>query len=259
MSKHDSYLQDGERLDELLIGGWKLIQHAEVFCFGMDAVLLAHFATVKSGVRAVDLGTGTGAIAFLLAARGAGQVAALELHPRLADMARRSCALNALEDIVQIVEADYRALGGILPAGESQLVVANPPYRPLGQGYLNRETPVASACHELTATLRDVVSSAAWLLGDRGRFAMVHRADRLCDVVAALREASLEPKRLRFVQSRENAAPKLLLIEGIRSGKPGLAVEPPLIIYDAAGEYSEEIRSYYRQEPVLYKGKGGGR
>lgn len=257
MSSAEKWLQPGERLDELLIGGWRIIQHPEVFCFGMDAVLLAHFATVKPGVRAVDLGTGTGAIAFLLAARGAGRVDALELHPRLADMATRSSRMNELTEIVRVTESDYRKVRDVLPAGERQLVVVNPPYRPLGHGYLNQSQPVASACHELTATLQDVTTAAAYLLGDRGRFAMVHRADRLCEVLAAMTAAALEPKRLRFVQARDGVAPKMLLVEGVRSGKPGLAVEPPLLIYQAAGGYSEEISSYYRQQPRLYAGKGG--
>ena len=257
MSGQDKYLQPGERLDDLLLGDLRIIQHPDVLCFGIDAVLLAHFATVKPGVRAVDLGTGTGAIAFLLTVRGAGSVNALELNPRVADMAGRSCRLNMLEEKVRVIEADYRELKGVLPAGESQLVVVNPPYRPLGQGFLNERRTVARACHELTATLEDVAKAAAYLLGDRGRIAMVHRADRLCEVMLALNSFGLEPKRLRFVQSRRDTAPKLLLIEGVRSGKPGIAVEPPLIIYDAVGVYSEEIQSYYRREPVIFTKRKG--
>ena len=219
--------------------------------------MLAHFATVKPGVQAVDLGTGTGAIAFLLAMRGAGCVNALEFNPRLAEMAARSSRLNGIEDKVRVLEADYRKLKNVLPAGETQLVVVNPPYRALGHGYLNESLSVANACHEVTATLDDVARAAAYLLGDRGRIAMVHRADRLCEVMLALSQAGLEPKRLRFVQSRRDTAPKLLLIEGVRSGKPGIAVEPPLIIYDAIGVYSEEIQSYYRREPIIFAKRRG--
>jgi tRNA1(Val) A37 N6-methylase TrmN6 len=242
-------LRPGERLDDLVINNLKIIQHPDEFRFALDAVLLAHFATVKTGIEAVDLGTGTGVIALLLAARGAGKVIGLEISPTLADMAQRSVALNGLGDRITIINGDLRGLAGTLPPGRYPLVVANPPYRPLGQGQISPNDRVAQACHELTANLADVLAAASSLLQFRGRFAMVHLPQRLTDILAGMRAVGVEPKRLRLVQSYAGKPPKLLLVEGIRGGQPGLTVLPPLIIYDECGKYCREILAYYQPKP----------
>lgn len=242
----DNYLRPGERLDELIINNMKIIQHPAEFRFALDAVLLAHFATVKPGSAAVDLGTGTGVIALLLAARGAGRITGLELSPTLADMARRSAAINNLSNQISIINGDLRHLPGVLPAGQYPLVVANPPYRPLGQGQISPNDRVAQACHELTASLADVLAAAGYLLQFRGRFAMVHLPQRLTDILAGMRAAGIEPKRLQMVQSQTGKPPKSLLVEGVRGGRPGLTVLPPLIIYDSSGNYCREILAYYQ-------------
>jgi tRNA1(Val) A37 N6-methylase TrmN6 len=246
----------GERIDDLVIGGLQIIQHPEEFCFTLDAVLLAHFASVAPGVKAVDLGTGTGAVALLLAARGA-KVIGIELNPRSAGMAARSVKLNQLESTVSIVCHDLKLVREILPSGEFPLVVANPPYRVPGHGLLNPKDTVAAARHELTATLADVIAAARYLVKYRGRFALVHLPERMAEILKAMTDAGLEPKRLRLVYPYPDKKPKFLLVEGIRGARPGLEVLPPLFVYSAQGEYSKEIREYYQAD--LDNGNDGAR
>ena len=239
-------INPGERIDDLLIGNLKLIQNESEFCFSLDAVLLAHFAMVRQGITAVDLGTGTGVIAFLLAARAAGHVVGIEMSPSMAAMATRSVMLNGLEDKVKIIHGDLCKIKDLLPAGSSDLVVSNPPYRPVGGGYISPNDKVAMAKHEVTATLQDVVNAAKHLVKTRGRFAMVHLPERMAEILVAMSEADIEPKRLQLVHSTVDKKPKMLLVEGIRGGKPGLEVLPPLIVYKADGSYSDEIQTYYK-------------
>jgi tRNA1Val (adenine37-N6)-methyltransferase len=244
----NEFLRPGERLDDLLIGGLKIIQQAGQFRFSLDAVLLAHFATVKRGAAAVDLGAGTGVLGLLLAARGAKRVTGVEINPEMVDMASRSIGVNGLDDRLAVVCADVRAIsGGALLEGQSwDLVVANPPYRPLGGGGVNPREELAMARHEIAGGLDDFAAAAAFLLKEKGRLAMVHLPERLADVVSTLRRAGIEPKRLRLVHPAPGKAAKLLLAEGVRGGRPGLTVEAPLYIYGEDGRYGEEIIAYYR-------------
>jgi len=237
-----------ERVDELLIGQLKVIQHEEEFCFSLDAILLSHFATVRPGIKAVDLGTGTGVIALLLTARGAQHVTGVELSHSMADMAKRSVALNKLEEKVVIMQGDLRKVKDILPSDGCDLVVSNPPYRPVGGGYISPNDKVAQAKHEITATLNDVVNAARYLLKyRRGRFAMVHLPERMAEILTAMSQADIEPKRLQLVYSSIDKKPTMLLVEGIRGAKPGLEVLPPFVVYKPDGSYSNEIKQYYKE------------
>lgn len=248
MKKTNPELKPGERLDDLMIRRMKIIQHEKQFCFSLDAVLVAHFATLKAKAGVFDLGTGTGVIAFLLAARGAGKVDALEINPLMADMARRSAALNGLEGRVAIHAMDLKRVRERFPAGSADLVVTNPPYWPLGKGKLSEADDVAVARHEIAAALADVVESARYLLKYRGRFAMVHLPERLSEIMVLMHGAGIEPKRMRLVQSRTHKPPAMVLVEGASGARPGLRIEPPLVVYEADGAYTEEILQYYREE-----------
>ena len=234
--KEKPELEPGERLDFLGLGDWQVIQRADEFRFSVDAVLLAHFATVKPGSVAADLGTGTGAVALFLLSRGCGSVTGFELAPRLADMAARTAALNGLAGRLRVVNGDIREIQSLHPAGTFQLVTANPPYRKTGSGRISPLDGMARACHELDAGLDDFVRAAAFLLKIRGRLAMIHLPERLPDLFAAMRGAGLEPKRMRMVQSLADRPPTMVLLEAVRGGRTGgLAVSPPLGSVSAAG------------------------
>lgn len=237
-----------ERVDDLGLGGLRIIQHPRSFCFSLDAVLLAHFVRLRLQDQVVDLGAGNGAISLLLAARGARVVAAVELDKAAASRAARSIQLSRRSGQVQVHCGDYRQALPHLPGGIWDVVVANPPYFQPERGRSSLEKGLAR--QEVTATLADVLKAARRLVRFRGRVALVHRADRMVDVLTAMREVNLEPKRLQLVQPREGAPANLLLIEGVHGGKPGLEVLPPLAVYEADGSYTAQLRACYEASPA---------
>ncbi len=241
-------LCEGERLDDLVRDGMRIIQRPDQFCFSVDSVLLAHFVSVKKQDRFVELGTGTGAIALLLAAFGAAHVTAIEKNPVLADLAAKSVRGNGKEDVISVLCADYTKFPEKKPLGHFTAVVVNPPYRPQGAGRLRKEEDVSAATHETTASLSDVFDAAARLLQDGGRLFMVHRADRLADLICEGRKRRFEPKRLRFIQSHEGEEAKRVLLEWRRGGAPDVKILPPLVLHRADGSYTDEMLAIYGKE-----------
>lgn len=253
MEQYLKTLKEHERLDDLQIGGYKLIQDREKFCFGIDAVLLSDFATAKAGDRVIDMGTGTGVIPILLAAKtDAYRIIGVEIQEAMVEMAGRSVALNNLGDRVSIIHGDISTGLEELGKGKWDVVVSNPPYKKRGSGLLNPESGKAIARHEILCTLDDVLKTGAGLLRDRGRFFMIHRPDRLIDILVGMRGVGLEPKRIRLVHPYIGKAPNLLLIEGVLGGRPYLKWMPPLYVYDSKGNYTDEIcRIYGRKRDGL--------
>lgn len=237
--------KENERLDDLLCSGRKIIQNTKEFCFSIDAVLLAHYPRCHKNWRVLDLGTGTGVMPLLMADE-VKEIHAVELNPVMADLARRNVELNGLTDKIFVREGDYRGIRDMYEPESFDLVIANPPYRPLQQGQLNSLSGVARARHEITATLADVVSAARYLLRFHGRFAMVHLPERLGEILVAMHENHIEAKRLQMVQPKVGKDPNLMLIEGIAGGNPGgLKVSAPLIVHNEDGSYTDEILKIY--------------
>ncbi len=239
-------LLPNERLDDLNRNGFKIIQNSEKFCFGMDAVLLSGFANVKSGERALDLGTGTGIIPILLAAKTKGEhFTGLEIQEESADMARRSVCYNNLQDKIEIQLGDIKDASEIFGASSFDVITTNPPYMIGGHGLVNPESAKAIARHEIKCTLEDVISQSAKVLKPTGRFYMVHRPFRLGEIISLMTKYHIEPKRMRLVYPYVDAEPNMVLIEGLRGGKPRMTVEKPLIVYKESGKYTDEIYDLY--------------
>jgi len=235
-------LEAGERLDHLLTQDLKIIQSPEVFSFSLDAVLLARWAGVPARGRILDLCAGNGVVPLLLATRTAAAIDGVEIQPRLADMARRSVALNGLEDRITIIEADLREWSKRPEArGVYDAITINPPYLPRGSGDLKENPYKAMARHEIGCTLEDAAAACAAAVRSGGRVAMVHRPSRLADIVEALRRHRLEPKRMRFVHPKREAEANIVLIESLKDGKPELRLEPPLIVYEPDGRDTDEL------------------
>ena len=239
-------LKEGERGDNLHRDGFRIIQNEKLFCFGMDAVLLTGFAKVREGENVLDLGTGTGIIPILLAAKTKGEsFSGLEISEKSVDMAVRSVALNGIEDRVSIVQGDIKKAGELFAPASFDVVTSNPPYMTENHGLVNQDLEKAAARHEIFCTLEDVVSAAARLLKAGGRFYMVHRPFRLAEIIRALSEHRLEPKRMRLVYPYADREPNMVLIEAVRGGRPRMTVEKPLIVYQAPGEYTREVLEIY--------------
>ena len=239
-------LRPDERLDDLNRNGYRIIQNPKKFCFGMDAVLLSGFASAPKGSRVLDLGTGTGIIPILMAAKTeADFFTGLEIQDESADMARRSVLLNGLNERISIVTWDIKEASLIFGGASFDVVTSNPPYMQGGGGLKNPELPKAIARHEVLCTLEDVIREAAALLKPGGHFYMVHRPSRLVDIFETMRRYHLEPKRMKMVYPYIDHEANMVLVEGLRGGRPMLKNEKPLIVYKEPGVYTQEIYDVY--------------
>ena len=238
-------LLDGERLEPL--GNGIRVIVSEEHKFWTDTVLLAHFASPDRQCTACDLGSGCGTIPLIWLRRNlTNHVDAVEIQDNACSMLERSIVLNQLTDRIRVCHRDLRELKGVLPMSAYDLVVCNPPYKASGTGIVSKEQSHIIARHESLCTIDDIMAAAQGLLRFSGRLCMCQRPERLADVMLSMRQHNIEPKRLRFVQQRPNKAPKLFLIEGRRSGRPGgLKVEPVLLIEGEKGGFSEEMLEIY--------------
>ena len=224
----------------------RIIQNPERFCFGMDAVLLSGFARAKKQERCLDLGCGNGIIPILMEAKTEGKhFTGLEIQPESADMARRSVALNGLQDRIDIVEGDIKDASKIFGASSFHVVTTNPPYMTAQHGLTNLYEAKTIARHEVLCNLEDIIRESARLLMPGGRFYMVHRPFRLAEIISLMVQYRMEPKRMRLVYPYVDREPNMVLIEGLRGGKSRMTVEKPLIVYKEPGKYTDEIYDVY--------------
>lgn len=242
----EQYLKAGERLDDLQLRGYQIIQNPGRFCFGMDAVLLSAFAKVRRGERALDLGCGNGILPLLLAVKYPGEhYAGLEIQEESAGMAVRSVKLNGLEEKIDIVTGDIKEAASIFGAASFEVITTNPPYMIGSHGLKNENKALYIARHEALCTIDDILRESAKVLKSKGRFYMVHRPFRLPELLAKMSAAKLEPKRMRLVYPYVDKEPNMVLIEGLKGGNPRMEVEPPLIVYEKDGAYTQELRAMY--------------
>ncbi len=232
-----------EKVEDLGIDNLKVIQNKNGFCFGSDAVLLSRFAKIKKGARVLDLCTGTGIIPVLLwGLCDLSEVDAVEILPDVASMAQRTMELNGISDKIRVKCADVKDAAEIYGKAQFDAVTCNPPYMNKGGGLVNPKDSLAVARHEILCTLDDVVKTAAAVLKPCGKLFMVHRADRLCDVISVMRKYKIEPKRLQIVYGDMKKAASLILLEGAKDGKAQLKVEKALFMYDSGGNYIQSLK-----------------
>lgn len=242
-------LKENERIDDLEYKGLKIIQNTKGFCFGIDAVLLSDYAkNIKKEARVLDLGTGTGIISILLCEKtNLSKIIGVEVQKEVADMAKRSVRLNNLENKFEIINDNITNLEKIYERNSFDVIVTNPPYKKENTGIVNEEKKKLISRHEILAKLEDYIKISNKLLKDKGEFYMVHRPERLVDIIAYMRQYKIEPKEIRFVCSHENEPPKLVLIKGVKNGKPFLKFKENLYIYEKDGNYTEEIFKIYNK------------
>lgn len=240
------FLMEDETLDDLQLGGIYVIQKKNAFRFGVDAVLLANFAKVKRGMRVVDLCTGTGIIPFILAGKTeASQISGVEIQDEMVEMAKRSTEYNKLNHRVEFLNADLKNLQFLKNMPKADVVTVNPPYKLQNSGIINPNDKNAVARHEICCTLEDVIIACRVLLKDNGRMYMVHRPERIADIICTMRKHKIEPKVIRMVHPNTKKAPNIVLIEGQRDGGKFLKWEPPLYVYNDNGGYTDDIEKIY--------------
>jgi tRNA1Val (adenine37-N6)-methyltransferase len=240
-------LKENERIDNLEYENLRIIQNTQGFRFGIDSILLSNFASdIKKESRIIDLGTGTGVIGILLSAKTqAKEVVGVEIQKEVYEMAKRSVKLNNLEDKITLINANIKELENI---GTFDAVVTNPPYKESNTGLQNENEKKSISRHEITANLEDFIKIASKLLKDKKDFYMVHRPERLADIMVNLRKYKLEPKKLQFVYPSLAKEPNMILIKATKNANPFLKVEKPLYVYKENGEYTDEILKIYGRE-----------
>jgi len=230
------------------ICGIKLYQNKNGYRFSVDAVLLYAFINVKHAKNIIDLGTGSGIIGLLLAKKYTNsRIILVELQESLYRLVLKNITINGLDDSAEAVMADIKDIKKKLQPASCDIVVSNPPFRKLAAGLINPREEKAIARHEIELKFADLAESAAYLLRDRGRFFIILHPERILEVVDTLRQRHLEPKRVRFVYNNIASESKMVLIEAVKDGRPGIKIEKPLIIYDQNGFYTEEVKSIYEE------------
>lgn len=240
-------IEKNKRIDDLEYEGLKIIQDKEGFCFGIDSILLTDFAKeIKQNSTVLDLGTGTGIIATLLCKKTKlKQIIGIEIQEEVAKMAKESIELNKLEDKFQVINMDIKEVPSKFALQSFDAIVTNPPYKKKQTGLTNNNQKQLISRHETTATLEDFIKISSKMLKDKKSLYIVHRPDRLADIIQILRNNKLEPKIIKFVQPNIQKEPNLVLIKAIKNANPFLKIEKPIYIYNEDGTYTNEILKIY--------------
>lgn len=243
-------LLENERIDDLELNNLKIIQNEKGFCFGIDSILLSDYAkNIKAGSKVIDIGTGTGIIGILLCSKSKlKSITGIEIQKDVAAMARRSIRLNNLEEKFDVLNINIKDVFEYIDPNTIDCIVTNPPYMKLNSGAQNIEPQKLISRHEIECNLEDIVKISYKLLKSKAEFYMVHRAERLVDIMYTLRKNKLEPKQIRFVHSKLNREPNLVLIKCVKDGGNALKIDKPLIIYNDDGTYTDEIYEIYNKE-----------
>lgn len=238
-------LNINERIDIVPGTRWKIIQDKNKFSYGIDAILLSSFAVPKG--RVIDIGTGTGIIPLRISNNiNVDEIYGVEIQDEVAAMANRSVHLNGLETKIKILNMDLKELKSEFTKDSVDTVITNPPYMKAGGALVNTDENFAISRHEIYCTLDDIMEISSYLLRPLGKFYMVHRPDRLVDIICDMRKYNIEPKEITFIQPKLSKKPNLLLIQGTKGGKVDLRINKPLIVYNEDNTYTEEIKEIYR-------------
>lgn len=226
----------------------KIIQRKDMFNFSLDTVLLANFCTITKDVKKiVDFGTNNAAIPLILSRRTNKPIIGVEIQKEAVELAKKNITLNNLDDQIEIVHSDIKEF--VNDSIKVGLVVCNPPFFKVDEASnLNDNEFLTIARHEIKINLEEIIKSAAKILDNRGKFAMVHRPQRMIEILNLMQKYDIEPKRIKFVYPKYNKESHILLVEGIYKGKKGLKIEPPLYAHNDDGSYSDEVKKMFGEE-----------
>ncbi|MCS7232716.1 MAG: methyltransferase [Synergistetes bacterium] len=235
--------------DSILRGKLKLYQPSEGPRFGIEALLLSDFLTLRPKDKVIELGVGTGIVLLLLALKVPGiRLSGIELQPELVELARKNVEINGFSERIEIIQGDLRKIEEYFPQGAFSVVLGNPPYISLESGRLPSDKMRSIAYTEEGCTLEEFLKASRYLLSTGGRLYLIYRPFRLAELLFHMRRLKIEPKEMRFVHSKINEDAEFILVKGVRDGSPSIKVSCPLILYNEDGSYTEELKKIYMGE-----------
>lgn len=240
-------LNEFERIDDLELNGLKLIQNKEAFCFGVDAVILSDFAKdMKKNSKVLELGTGNGIIPILLSAKcDCSKIVTIEIQEEVSKLAKRNIKLNNLSNLIDVINDDILNLDKYFEKQSFDVIITNPPYKKIDTGIKNEEESKVIARHEITASLEQFIKVSKNMLKDKGEMYMIHRPERIAEILYLMKKNNLEPKVMRLVCSNIEKEPKMVMIKCVKNAKEFLKVEKNLYIYNLDNTYTDEIKVIY--------------
>lgn len=243
-------LKENEVIDDLEFKGLKIIQNNDWFKYGIDSVVLSDFAKkIKNNSKVLDIGTGTGIVSILLSKKcECKEIVGIEVQEDVADMAKRSVTLNNLEDKIKIINDNILNIDKYYPKEYFDYIVTNPPYQKNNSGLKNENEKQLISRHEILCSLEDIIINSFKMLKDRGELYLIHRPERLVDILYSMRKNKIEPKEIRFVHPKSKQKPNLVLIKGVKYSREFLKILDPLVVYDDNGNYTDEILNIYNKK-----------
>ena len=228
--------------DLLNYKGLKIVQNSNWFSFSLDSVLLADFARVNNKMKIIDFCCGNAPIPLLLSTKTKSKIIGVELQKEVYELAEKSISLNKLNNQIEMLNIDVKNVSKLYDTDTFDLITCNPPYFKLGKkSNTNLNNVKATARHEISLTLNDIFKCAKKLLKNNGKIVMVHRTERLIEIISEMKNNNIEPKRLKLIYPFSDSESNMVLIEGTKNGKPGLKIEKNLIIHNTDGSYKEEV------------------
>ncbi|MDD2202794.1 MAG: tRNA1(Val) (adenine(37)-N6)-methyltransferase [Bacilli bacterium] len=225
----------------------KIIQNTEWFKFSLDSVLLANFITIRSNAKKIiDLGTGNAPIPLILSTRTNTKIYGVEIQKAIYELAIKSVSINNLSDRIKILNEDVKIIDTLFETDTFDVITSNPPYFKINEGsLLNHNDCKTIARHEVLIEIEDILRVSRKLLRNNGVLGLVHRPERLLEILNKMKEYNIMPKRIRFIYPKKNFDCNMVLIEGSKNGKEGLKILPPLFINDENGDYTDEVKNMF--------------
>ena len=246
----EEIIKENYRIEDLEYKWLKIIQNKNGFCFGIDSILLSDFAKeIPNNSKVLDLGTGTGIISILLCEKTKlSKIIGIEVQEEVYELAKRNSKLNKLENKFEVINENIKNLEKIFEKNSIDAIVTNPPYKKENTGITNENKLKLISRHEIEADLNDFINISSKLLKNNGTFYMVHRPERLADIIDLLRKNKLEPKILQLIYPKINKEPTMILIKAVKNAKQFLSIKEPLIIYNQDNTYTEEVLKIYNKK-----------
>lgn len=224
-----------------------IMQDTEMFNFSLDSVLLPNFVTLNKNIKQImDIGCGNAPIPIILSTKTNAKIIGIEIQEKSYNLAKKSVKINNLNERIDIINNDINELYLNLESDTFDVITCNPPFFKVNDvSRLNKNDYKTIARHEVKLNLDDIFKIAKKLLKNNGNIAIVHRPERLLEIVDTMRKYNIEPKRVQFVYPKKDKDANILLVEGTKNGNKGLKIEPPIYTHNEDGEYTEQVKKYF--------------